>query len=89
MIGLGVGIDYALFIVRAAKACAGLDTDDGRRRDRHLEPRFSSPASPSSSLMGLYLMGLAFMRARDGAARRPRHDGRRDPLLGVGLPGSA
>ena len=66
MIGLGVGIDYALFIVTRYREAlhAGLDPEDATAHAIDTSGRavLFAGATVIISLMGLYLMGLAFMQ---------------------------
>jgi RND superfamily putative drug exporter len=66
MIGLGVGIDYALFIVTRYREGlhAGLDPEDATASAVDTSGRavLFAGATVIISLMGLYLMGLPFVR---------------------------
>ncbi len=66
MIGLGVGIDYALFIITRYREAlhAGLEPEDATAHAIDTSGRavLFAGATVIVSLMGLYLMGLAFMQ---------------------------
>ena len=66
MIGLGVGIDYALFILTRFRN--GLDEGlepapggDHRRRHRRAAPSSSPGITVIIALMGMFLLGITFL----------------------------